>query len=417
VTASRHDIVIVGAGHAGDRAAEAARAADAKASIAIVGEESYLPYERPPLSKGLLAAPADMVSHRRHERAFYEDNRIELLLNSRVVSADAENRRLALEDGRHVAFTSLVLATGSRPRRLAMLEHIPNVHYLRTLADAQALAACMRPGARLGVIGGGFIGLEVAATAAGLGCEVTVLEQAPVLLGRVLPASIGEIVAKFHADEGIAIRTGFQLESAAGNAHGEVCLRARDGETLSFAAVVVGIGVQPNIELAQSLGIRVDDGIVVDACGRTSLTGVYAAGEVTRHPVPQSNGLARHEFWQIAEHQAHAAGSSAAGRPAEFREIPWFWSDQGKLKLQSVGTWSGDATWITRDYGRGRRTALAIDDGRVTGAVALNEGRDISVSRRLIAAKARRSEGLADATVPLAALLNQARAATLEGTT
>ncbi|HVZ45424.1 MAG TPA: FAD-dependent oxidoreductase [Ramlibacter sp.] len=419
-SAERFDIVIVGAGHAGDRAAEAARLANPHASIALIGDESCLPYERPPLSKGLLAHPAALLTHRRHDPAFYGDRRIGLVLGSRVVSADATQRRLVLADGRAISYDALVLATGSRPRRLALLDGLPNVHYLRTAADALALAACLRPGERLGVVGGGFIGLEVAATAARLGCSVTVMEQAPVLLGRVLPAAVSEAIRKFHEAQGISVRTGFEIESAGTDSQGALRLRSREGETHVFASVVVGIGVQPNVELAQALGLDVDDGIVVDAFGRASLPGIYAAGEVTRHPVPHAGGTARHEFWQIAEHQAFAAGSSAAGRPAEFGEMPWFWSDQGELKLQSVGTWSADAAWAMRDYGRGRLTVLAMQEGRLTGAVTLNEGRDISISKRLIAAgaaAAAHAHRFADAAVPLAALLKDVRAAAMETVT
>jgi NADPH-dependent 2,4-dienoyl-CoA reductase/sulfur reductase-like enzyme len=388
--AAGYDILIVGGGEAGRCAAEAARAADAGATIAIVGEEAWLPYDRPPLSKGALTDPAGIESCQKRDRNFYADSRIDLLLGRRVAAIDVPARTARLDGGEGVAWRKLVLATGSRPRHLALPEAIGGrVHYLRTRDDAARLSAALAPGAAIGIVGAGFIGLEVAASARARGCRVTVFERAPSVLARVMPADIARDIEAVHAGHDVVIRTNVAVE-VDGTADG-VTVSATDlangaRSAGRFDALLVAVGIVPNVELAAEAGVAVGDGIVVDASGRTSVDGVFAAGEVTNHPVATGERRARYESWQVAQSQAAAVGSTAAGVVREYREIPWFWSDQYDLNIQMLGHASPQTRWVFRgDRAAHAFTAFGLDAaGFVEVAISINAGRDIAGARRLI---------------------------------
>lgn len=389
------DILIIGGGEAARCAAEAARSVAPDLRIAIVGEESWLPYDRPPLSKAVLIDPATAGTCQKRDASFYAAQRIELLLGSRVASIDIGRCQAELQNGQRCGWRRLILATGSRPRRLPIPAGIePDVHYLRTRDDAERIGAALRRGGRIGIIGAGFIGLEVAAAARTLDCSVTVLERADSVLARVLPKFIAQDIEAVHIRRGITFRKGVAVEIE-GRIHGgriavsmtDLASSARTVE--DFDALIVGIGVLPNVELAAAAGIETSDGILVDASGRTSAPGVFAAGEVTCHPVAGGTERARYESWQVAQEQAAAVGSTAGGVVREYKELPWFWSDQHTLNIQMLGQVPPDATWVLRgDRGKPSVAAFALAaSGEVRAAIALNAGRDIAGARRLIASR------------------------------
>lgn len=399
-----YDILIVGAGQAGRRAAEGARAAAPDASVAIVGEEKHPPYDRPPLSKELLLGKGDATLCFKREVAGYTAIHIDLILGDRVEALDLAGKSIRCASGASYGFGKLILATGSRPRRLDAPESIGDrVTTLRTLDDSARVAAHMHPGARVVVIGAGFIGLEVASAAIGHGARVTVLETSDRVLGRVFPAEAGARVEQLHRDAGVDLRLDAKVVALA-PAEGRVRVETDTG-ALEADIVVVGIGVVPNVELAVAAGLEVDNGIVVTAEGATSHPDVFAAGEVTRHPL--NNGECRRlESWQVAELQAEATGRSAAGERTIYTAVPYFWSDQLGVNIQMFGLIDPAARLIARDD----KGALlfAIDaENRIQGAIGFDAGADMSVAKRLIGALA--PADLANAAMPMRNFLRAAK--------
>ena len=377
-------IVIVGAGQAGGRAAEAMRAGGFTGAVTLVGEETDPPYERPALSKGVLLGTEAVDTTHCLPRSFYEETQIELRLATRVEAIAPAAQRILLSDGDWLPYDKLLLCTGSRVRPLPGAPDIAGVHYLRTIADCQRLASALKPGGRLVVVGGGFIGLEVVSTAAKRGMSVTVVERQANLLERVVPRGIAAAVERMHRARGVTIRLGVAAAEILGDER-VTGLRLTDGTVIPADAVVVGIGIIPNTELAEAAGAASDDGLIVDEFGRTTLANVYAAGDVTNHPNPILGRRLRLESWQNAQNQAVAVARNMIGSHAPYAEVPWFWSDQFDTNIQMVGAAAPDATVHWRgDPASGRAMAFAVEQGRLRCAVAFNLGADIRFARKLI---------------------------------
>ncbi len=398
-------IVVVGAGQAGARVCEGIVSTGRRHKVTLVGDEAHLPYERPALSKeGLLDAaglPAPRLS-----TAFYADNGVALKLGRRANSLNLGERSLLLDGGEYLEFDRLVIATGSRVRRLTPHPGWrTQPHYLRTLEDAQRLAGALVAGARIGIIGAGFIGLEVAAAARSKGCEVTVYDREARVLSRVMPAVIGDAVEAFHRLRGVEFSLG-TAPRILPTEQGKGFVLESSGRRSCVDELVVGIGVEPDIDLAISAGVVADSGILVDAHGESSVPCIYAAGEVTQHPVRGMPHRVRRESWQVAENQAYAAGRSAAGVATQDESAPWFWSDQGDLNLQMAGWLSAGAAWVMRgDVASGTCCLFEMQGNRVVGMAALNARRDAAVGRRIIESGVEVDrEVLADATRPLKAI-------------
>jgi anthranilate 1,2-dioxygenase ferredoxin reductase subunit len=378
--------VILGAGQAGRRMAEALRDLDAEAEILLVGEEPGLPYDRPPLSKAVLtgADPGNGLFVR--DADFYTERRIALRLATRIEAIDPAAKRVLTEAGEAIGYDHLVIATGARARRLsAPGADDPRVLTLRTIADAEALRARLLGHPRVVVVGGGLIGLEVAASARQLGCQVTVLEAADRLMARCVPPAISAMAAALHEGHGVTLHLGCALKSILPGADG---LRLEAGALrLEADVVVAGIGGIPNTALAEAAGIAVRDGILTDGQGRTSHPGIYAAGEVARFPHPFWGGRpVRLEAWQVAQHQPAAVARAICGQQGDYDETPWHWTDQFAWNLQVLGDPDPALDLVQRPAEGGRLTALALDaDGRVRGAVLINNGREATPCRRLIA--------------------------------
>ncbi|KVH13127.1 MULTISPECIES: anthranilate 1,2-dioxygenase system ferredoxin--NAD(+) reductase [Burkholderia] len=387
---SADPFVIVGAGHAARRTAEALRARDAAARIVMIGAERELPYDRPALSKDALLSDGGEQRAFIRDAAWYDAQRIALRLGTRVEAIERDARRVRLDDGTTLPYARLVLATGSRVRAFGgPVDEGVVPHYVRTVGDARSLRAQLAAGRHVAVLGGGFIGLEVAAAARQLGCDVTVIDPAPRLLQRALPEVVGAFAHRLHDGRGVSFRLA-TLPRAIRRAPGGGAIVETDRGDVPADIVVVGIGVVPNVELAQAAGLDVDNGIRVDAGCRTADAAIFAAGEVTMHFNPLLGRHVRIESWQVAENQPAVAAANLLGADERYAELPWLWSDQYDCNLQMLGLFGGERTIVVRgDPASGPFTVFGLgDDGRIVAVAAANLGRDIGASRRLIAAGA-----------------------------
>jgi NADPH-dependent 2,4-dienoyl-CoA reductase/sulfur reductase-like enzyme len=406
-------IVIVGGGQAGGRAAEALRSAGCKDSILLLGEEQHAPYERPALSKAALLGEEPIAKTAIHSQEWYAAHDIELRTDTRVEAIAPLSRTLVTAGGERIEYSKLLLCTGSRVRPLpGAPESMRGVHYLRTIESCERLAAELAPGRRMVVIGGGFIGLEVASSAVKRGMSVTVVERQGALLDRALPAGISAQVEALHRENGVALRLGVAVTRLHGSAQVQ-SVELADGSSLPADLVVIGIGIIPNTELAEAAGAASSDGLIVDEYCRTTVEHIYAAGDVTNHYNPILDRRIRLESWQNAQNQAIAAARNLAGTACAYAEVPWFWSDQLGANIQLVGVTEPDLEIVWRgDRQSGRCLAFGLAQGRVRLAAGFNTGAEIRFARRLIESRAQVSaRRLADAAVKLKDLIPERAAA------
>ncbi|CAE6788404.1 FAD-dependent oxidoreductase [Paraburkholderia aspalathi] len=399
--------VIVGAGHAARRAAETLRALNADVPIVMIGEEPHAPYDRPVLSKDALMSEEGERKAFIRPHDWYAAHRIDLRLSATVTEVDRKRACVRLHDGSEIGYDRLLLATGSRVRRFGgpVDERVPS-HYVRTLADVRTLRAVLAPGKRVAILGGGFIGLEVAAAVTQAGCKATVIEPAPALLQRALPDNVAQHIAALHERNGVDLRLGTMPRAILYDGGGTSI--EIDAGTVAADVVVVGIGVLPNVELARACGLEVRNGIVVDERCRTNDPSIYAAGEVTMHANPMLGRSVRIESWQVAENQPVVAAENMLGGRAIYAELPWLWSDQFDCNVQTLGIVEAQHRLVTRgDPTTGSFCVMALDEtGRMRAAITVNSGRDIGACRRLIAGDTVLDDvRLADASVSLRSLL------------
>jgi len=366
-------LVIVGASVAGAKAAEGARSAGFDGRVVLVGDEPHPPYERPPLSKAVLRGEAAPESARVHEEGFYAANEIELLIGRTVESLDPTRREVRLDGGDVVPFASAVLATGAAPRHLDIPgADLGGVHVLRSIEDSLRLADAIRGAGRVAVVGAGWIGAEVAASARQLGADVVLIDPAPTPLHRVLGGQIGEVFRRLHADHGVTLRMGAGVTALRGM-HTVEGVELDDGSTEAADVVVVGVGVTPRAELAVAAGLSVDGGVVVDERLRTSAPDVYAAGDVAAAWHPHYRRLVRVEHWANALHQGTTAGVNAAGGHEAYTRLPYFFSDQYDLGLEYVGAAEpGDDLVVRGSLADRAFLAFWQRDGIVTAAMHVN---------------------------------------------
>ncbi|MCY4397279.1 MAG: FAD-dependent oxidoreductase [Rhodospirillaceae bacterium] len=395
--------VIVGAGHAGGRAAQAMRQCGFEGQILLIGEEPHVPYERPPLSKELIVTDAGLEKVRLHEAAWYAENRIDLIAGNGAASIDAAGRRVELADGRALAFDKLMLTTGARVRRLPVPgADLDGVFYLRTLDDSDAIKARISSGTEVAVIGGGFIGLEIAGSAAKLGAKVTVLEAADRMMGRSVAPEVADWFARMHRDRGVDLHLGVTVGALEGT--GAVNgVRLSNGSMVPAEVVVIGIGILPNVEIAGAAGLAVDNGIVVDDRGRTSHPDIYAAGDVANQPNAFAGRRLRLESYQNAQDQAAAVARNLCGADEAYEDSLWVWSDQHDVNLQMTGApehwdrlvWRGNPD-------DGPATVFYLADGKIVAVNTLNNGREMRPSQMMMrGGKAFEAEALADTSVKL----------------
>jgi 3-phenylpropionate/trans-cinnamate dioxygenase ferredoxin reductase subunit len=401
-------IVIIGAGLAGAKAAESARAIGFDGRIVLVGAESLLPYERPSLSKALLRGETDPKSTQVHDAGYYGAHDIELITGHAVVSVDIAMRTVHLTGGTTVRFDTAVLATGATPRHLDVPgARLDGVHYLRNLDDSLRLADAIRTANRVAVVGAGWIGTEVAASARQMGAEVALIDPSAVPLRRVLGAEIGAVFARLHADNGVALRLGTGVAALRGASSVEEVVLT-DGRTEPADLVVAGIGVTPRIDLAAPAGLFVDDGVVVNERLETSAPGIYAAGDIASAFHPHYGRHLRVEHWANALNQGVTAGRNAAGERDVYSRLPYFYSDQYDLSLEYVGHSTADEEVVVRgDLGDRKFIAFWHRDGTVNAAMSVNVW-DVVDHLKAIVGLARPADPLrlADLSITLEQLAN-----------
>jgi 3-phenylpropionate/trans-cinnamate dioxygenase ferredoxin reductase component len=382
-------MVIVGAGLAGLQAAEGLRAGGYMGPVTVIGDEPWGPYHRPPLSKAWLAGDMDDAQLAMRAPDMLARKSIVLRSGERVLAIDREVRRLRLSSGDELPYDGLVLATGSRPRRLTLPgADAPNVLALRTRADAAAIAAelktCAEQGLPVVVVGGGFIGLEVAATARKKGLTVTVLEAAPRLLARVLAPRLSAWFAELHQGQGVALALGVgvaAIETVDGRA---TAVLGTQGQRWPAGLVVVGVGVEPNDDLAREAGLGCNRGILVDDCARTADPAIVAAGDCTARPAADGS-LLRLESVNNANEQGRSAAAALLGQPRPFAGTPWFWSDQYDRKLQMAGLSAGADEWVLRgDLAARGFSVWHFRQGRLLAVDTVNSAREHLLARKLL---------------------------------
>jgi 3-phenylpropionate/trans-cinnamate dioxygenase ferredoxin reductase subunit len=384
----RRMFVIVGGGLAGAKAVEALRAADFAGRIVLVGDETTLPYERPPLSKAYLAGASTVADAQVHDDDFYGAQGVDLLTSTRAASLDTTTHRVRLSDGEQLAYDRLLIATGAAPRR----PPIPgadgeSVLVLRSLRDADVLRAAIGGGGRLVIIGAGWIGCEVAATARGLGADVTVIEQGSVPLERVLGPRLGQFFADLHRGHGVELLTNSGVASIE---NGGRMVRLATGRSIECAAVLLAVGVAPATELADAAGIAVDDGITVDDRLRTSAPDVFAAGDVASVMHPRYGRRVRVEHWDTALAQGAAAARSMLDAGEPYAHVPYFFSDQYDLGLEYVGLHDpADDLVIRGSLDEARFQAFWVaPDGTISAGMHVNDWDAIDSIRALVEGRA-----------------------------
>lgn len=377
-------VVVIGAGQAGFETCAQLRALGHSGPIALVGAEAHRPYQRPPLSKAYLLGKVELDRLFFRPARYFEDERIDLHLSTTCTGIDRQARQLRLSDGATLGYEALLLATGARPIRLSedIGGALSGVHYMRELADADALASRITPEARVLVVGGGYIGLEAAAVCAGLGLRVVVVEAAPRILQRVASAETSAYFRRLHRARGVELRERTQLTRLLGETGRLTGAELSDGSTISADIAIVGIGVRPNQELAQAAGLAVDDGIRVDARCRTGDPAIFAAGDCASFP--HGDGHLRLESVGNAIDQAQVVARAIIGQEPTYDPRPWFWSDQFDTKLQIAGLSQGHDRVVARKGDGAAVSYWYYREGRLIAIDAMNDPRAYMVAKRMI---------------------------------
>ena len=397
-------MVIIGAGHAAGQAAASLRQEKYTGPITIIGDEAHLPYQRPPLSKAYLSGSQEVDRVYLRAEKFYQEKEIDLKLSTRATAIDPDAKAVELEDGSKIDYDKLLISTGSRPRLLNIPgSDLGGIHYLRTIDDVDGIRADMHEGANLVIVGGGYIGLEVAAVGVEQGLNVHVLEMEDRILQRVTTPTMSKYYDELHRGRGVQIHTNTGVTGFSGDAKVQ---KVMCGDT-EFAAdmVIVGIGIVPNIELAEAAGIICDNGIVVDDHCQTSNPDIYAAGDCTNHPNALLDRRLRLESVPNAMDQARTSASNMLGGDKSYAAIPWFWSDQYELKLQMVGfSADGNREVMRGDMASNQFAVFYLKDNTVVAADTVNSPKEFMLCKQLVGKEADTAV-LADSTSDLKSLL------------
>lgn len=397
-------MVIIGAGHAAGQAAASLRQEKYEGPITIIGDEPHIPYQRPPLSKQYLSGDQGIERVYLRPEKFYAEKDIDLILNTRATRIERTAKTVTLEDGQVLDYDKLIISTGSRPRMLNIQgSDLAGIHYLRTIADVDRIRQEMQTARKLIIVGGGYIGLEVASVGIAAGLEVHVLEMEQRILQRVTTPQMSEYYHNLHTGRGVNIHTATAVTGFTGSERVEQVLCA--DTAMEADLVIVGIGIIPNTELAEEAGLAVDNGIVVDEHCRTSDPDIYAAGDCTNHPNALLNRRLRLESVPNAMEQARVCASNMLDGDKTYASIPWFWSDQYELKLQMVGfSADGDDQVVRGDMSSDAFAVFYLQDGNVVAADAVNSPKEFMICKQLIG-KSVDPATLADATTDLKSLL------------
>lgn len=382
----RGGVIIIGANVAGGRAAEALRLNGYDGPISLIGDEPSRPYERPPLSKEMLLTPENIPeSFYIHQEGFYGENLVDTYFGQRVERLDLKGKRVELDDGTEISCERVILCTGTRVRKLNVEgSSLKGIHYLRTLEDSKRLSADLSPGKRIGLVGMGVIGAEVAASARKLGCEVVTVEPLKVPMARALGEHLGKWLANVHREEGVDVRLETGITGFDGLDGRVTAMLLTSGERVPVDAVVVGIGVIPNDEIAKNAGLLVDNGVIVDKNTLTSNPKVFAAGDVANSPL-YYGGNGRVETYQNAQDQALAAARNIVEADTPYFKPQWFWTDQYDINLQVLGDVTSPAEIIIRGETDGRSfTVLHVRNKLIVGVITVNKPKDMASARRIL---------------------------------
>ncbi len=379
-------IVILGAGQAAGQAVVSLRQLGHAGPITVLGDERYPPYQRPPLSKKFLAGDLEVERLYVKPEGWYAEKGATLRLGCPAESLDVAGHRVRMADGNHVDYDRLLVCTGSAVRRIPVPEvNLPGIHYLRTIDDVRAIQPSLREGARLVVVGGGYIGLEVAAIARELGLDVTVVEMADRVMARVVCPEISAFYQALHEAAGVRLRLGTPVQGFEGGDRVQG-VRVSAGEVLPADLVIIGAGIVPVTGIAADAGLTCDDGICVDEYAATSAAHVYAAGDCTRHPNALLGRRLRLESVHNALEQARTAAASLCGQPRAYTQLPWFWSDQYDVKLQIAGlTGEHDRVVVRGDPEQRSFSACYLRDDLLLAVDAVNQPRDFMQAKKLLA--------------------------------
>ncbi len=405
---THQNCIVVGAGHAAAQLVASLRQQGWEHRITVIGDEYFLPYHRPPLSKDYLSGSKHIDDIMIRPPAFYEKARVHFTLGVRVDAIDRAKHRILLDDGEAMPYQKLVLTTGSRVRKLPVPgAELPGVFYVRTISDVEQIRGYMGAGKKAVIIGGGYIGLECAAVLASSGMDVTILEAMDRVLERVTSEEISNFYTRVHTEEGVAVVTSARVTRIEGATDVErvVC---EDGAVFEADLVIVGIGILPETELAEGAGLEVDNGIVVNEFAQTSDPDILAAGDCTRHFNPIYERYLRLESVQNARDQATTAAATICGNSKAYNALPWFWSDQYDIKLQIAGLCEGyDQVVLRGDPTSGRSfAAFYLREGRLLAVDAINKPQEFMLGKRLIMDKVKVDQTrLADDTIPMKQLL------------
>lgn len=380
-------VVIVGAGHAGGSAAAFLRQYGHEGPIVLIGEEPLLPYQRPPLSKAWLKGEADADSLALKPQDWYAQANVALRLQGVATTLNRGDRTVSLASGEVISYDFLILATGARARELPIPgADLSGVLALRTAADAEGLKAALGPGKRLAVVGGGYVGLEAAASARALGAQATVIERESRVLARVACETLSTFFQDYHGGHGVTFELNANVEAFEGEGGHVTGVRLKGGEVVACDAALVGVGAHPNVELAQDAGLDCTGGIVVDLEARTSDPRVFAIGDVAHRPLPLYERQFRLESVPNALEQAKQAAAAIVGRPGPSPEVPWFWSDQYDLKLQIAGLpFDADSTIVRGDVGSAKFAVFHLKGDLVQAVEAVNAPPEFMAGKQLIA--------------------------------
>ena len=399
-------MVIIGAGHAAGQAAASLRQEKYEGPITIVGDEPHVPYQRPPLSKQYLSGEQEIDRVYLRPQKFYDDKDVKLILNTTATAIDRDAKTVSLDNGETLEYEKLIISTGSRPRILNIEgSDLGGIHYLRTIGDVDAIRAEMGDAKNLVIVGGGYIGLEVASVGVEAGLNVHVLEMEERILQRVTTPEMSEYYHNLHTGRGVNIHTQTGVTGFSGDGRVAKVLCGDAGE-FDADLVIVGIGIIPNVELAEAAGLEVDNGIVVNERCETSDPDIFSAGDCTNHPNPLLNRRLRLESVPNAMEQARVCASNMLGGDKTYASIPWFWSDQYELKLQMVGfSADGDQQVVRGNMAENQFAVFYLNDGKVVSADAVNSPKEFMICKQLVG-KAVDVEALADPESDLKALLS-----------
>ena len=383
-----HTTIIIGAGQAGHDMATALRQKKYEGRILVIGDEPSLPYRRPPLSKAFLSGDITEEQLYLKPAAAYEKHNIEVMTGVKVTGIDREAHTVTLDNGETVKYDKLAITTGGYARRLPLPgAEKPNVHYVRTIADIEHMMTQFKPGKRLVIIGGGYIGLEAASVGIKKELNVTLVEALPRLLARVTGPELSEYYYKVHTSHGVDIRLGAGVEALEGGDQVETVILS-DGTRIDADLIIVGIGLIPHTELAEQAGLDVDNGILVDLYSQTSDPDILAAGDCTNHENGFLGRRLRLESVPNASEMARVAAATICGEKVPHDSVPWFWSDQYDLKLQMVGLNQGhDQVVIRGSMEENNFSAFYLQDGVVISVDAVNRPKDFMIAKKIVAAK------------------------------